>query len=77
MNLLTWKKYRIVKSDNRYLPWKIQERYILFFFIKWWDTPSFAPPHYFRTKEEAFVYLEDELVYNFIEIEKGGGNENS
>ena len=72
MNLLTWKKYRITKSDNPFLPWKIQERYIAFFSIKWWDTPSFAPPHYFKTKDEAFAYLVDELVYNFIEIEKGG-----
>lgn len=72
MNLLTWKKFRITKSGNPFLPWKIQERHILFFFIKWWDTPSFAPPHYFETKDDAFAYLVDELVYNFIEIEKGG-----
>lgn len=71
MNLLTWKKYRIVKSDNQFLPWMIQERYILFWFIKWWSTPSFAPPHYFETSVDAFAYLIDELVYNFIEIDKG------
>ena len=75
MNLLTWKKYIIVKSDNRYLPWQIQERYILFFFIKWWDSPSFAPPHLFKTKEEAFAYLVEILVDNVVEIEKGGEND--
>lgn len=67
MNFLTWKKYRIVESNNRYMPWKIQERYILLFFIRWWDTPTFAPPHLFKTKDEAFAYLVDELVCNFIE----------
>lgn len=70
INLLTWKKYRIIKSDNQFLPWKIQERYVLFFFIKWWDTPSFAPPHYFETKEEAFAYLVEILVDSVVEIEK-------
>lgn len=70
INLLTWKKYRIVKSDNQFLPWQIQERYVLFFFIKWWDTPSFAPPHYFETKEEAFAYLVEILVDSVVEIEK-------
>lgn len=63
----SWKKYRIVKSDNRCLPWQIQERY----FIKWWDTPSFAPPFLFKTKEEAFAYLVEILVGNVVEIEKG------
>lgn len=69
MNLLTWKKFRIVKSGNPYLPWKIEERYILLFFIRWWDSPSFAPPHLFNTKEEAFAYLVEILVDNSVEIE--------
>lgn len=70
MNLLTWKKYRITKSANQFWPWKIQERYTLFFFIKWWNSPSFAPPHLFKTKEEAFAYLVNKFDDDVVIIEK-------
>ena len=54
---ITWKRYRVVKSDSSLYPWKIQERYNLFFFFHWWDTPTFAPPHYFETYMDAIYAI--------------------
>ena len=56
------KKFRIVKLDTEYhiSDYKIEERYTLFFFIHWWGTPSFAPPHLHETYEKAYQYLKEQ-----------------
>lgn len=53
---MTWKRYRIVRNDSSIYPWKIQERFTLFFFLHWWSTPQFAPPHLFEDPDKAFEY---------------------
>lgn len=45
---MSWKRYRIIKTDSEFLPWKVEERFTVFFFFHWWDTPTFAPPHHFE-----------------------------
>lgn len=62
------KKFRIIKNElseegaKAYHPlwYKIEERYTLFFFIHWWGTPSFAPPHLHETYEKAYQYLKEQ-----------------
>ena len=57
------KKYRIVENDlvckDAFHPlrWRIEERYTLLFFIHWWNTPSFAPPHNFEFYNDAVKYI--------------------
>ena len=53
------KHFRIVKEDRvtGVLPYKIQERYTILFFIHWWGTPTFAPPHLHLTYEDAYDYI--------------------
>ena len=53
------KHYKIIKEERvtGILPYKILERYTLFFFIHWWGNPTFAPPHLHQTYEEAYNYL--------------------
>jgi len=52
------KKYRIIKLDTYHpLEYKIEERYTFLFFIHWWDSPQFAPPHLFRTYQEAYDFI--------------------
>ena len=59
---MTWKRYRIVKNDSSIYPWKIQERFTLFFFLHWWSTPQFAPPHLFEDLYKALDYVSSEGV---------------
>ena len=59
---MTWKRYRIVRNDSIIYPWKIQERITLFFFLHWWSTPQFAPPHLFENPDKALIYVSDEGV---------------
>lgn len=56
-----WKRYRIVKTDSRIYPWKIEERYTLFFFLHWWNTPSFAPQHRFERPDDAVNKIIEEV----------------
>ena len=53
------KKYRIVKLDSVYHlhDYKIEERYTILFFIHWWSTPQFAPPHRHPSYESAYNYI--------------------
>lgn len=64
---MTWKRYRVVKSQYETYPWKIQERYTLFFFFHWWSTPTFAPPHYFETYMDALKGISDNVKNPRIE----------
>jgi hypothetical protein len=52
------KHFKIVKEERvtGILPYHIQERYTVFFFIHWWGTPTFAPPHLHQTYKEAYDY---------------------
>jgi hypothetical protein len=56
------KRYRIVKRERvtGILPYEIQERYTILFFIHWWSTPVFAPPHLHQTYEEAYNYIKEQ-----------------
>ena len=53
------KHFRIIKEDRvtGILPYRIQERYTIFFFIHWWGTPTFAPPHLFDNYTDAYKYI--------------------
>ena len=53
------KKYRIIKLDTVYHihDYKIEERYTILFFIHWWSTPTFAPPHRHPSYESAYKYI--------------------
>jgi hypothetical protein len=59
--LFNWKRWRIVKTDSRIYPWKIEERYTLFFFLHWWNTPAFAPPHRFEKMGDAVNKIIEEV----------------
>ena len=41
------------------LPYRILERYTILFFIHWWGTPVFAPPHLHQTYKEAHDYIKE------------------
>ena len=61
---LTWKRYRIVRTDSQVMPWKIEERYTLFFFLHWWNTPYFSPPHRFEYLNDAVKKIIEEVGKN-------------
>lgn len=49
------KRFRIRRRNNR-LPeyrYEILQRHTILFFIHWYDTPEFEPPHAFGTPELA------------------------
>ncbi|MBQ8713077.1 MAG: hypothetical protein IJ551_09720 [Prevotella sp.] len=58
---LNWKRYRIVRTDSQIYPWKIEERYTLLFFLHWWNTPAFAPPHRFEKTGDAMRKVIEEV----------------
>jgi hypothetical protein len=61
------KHFRIVRNnlskeaEKSYHPlrYRIEERYTIFFFIHWWSTPTFAPPHNHETYTDAYQYIKD------------------
>lgn len=55
------KRYRIVRTDSQIYPWKLEERYTLFFFLHWWNTPAFAPPHRFESMVDAKNKVMEEI----------------
>lgn len=67
------KKYRIVKMDSVYhlLDYKIQERYTILFFIHWWSTPVFAPPHLHESYKSAHDYILEQDPRAIIINEEG------
>ena len=58
---LNWKRYRIVRTGFEFYQWKIEERYTLFFFLHWWNAPSFAPPHLFEKYDDAIDKIIEEV----------------
>lgn len=59
--IFNWKRYRIVRTGFQTYPWKIEERYTLFFFFHWWNTPHFAPPHLFERIDDAVNKVIEEV----------------
>lgn len=48
------KKFRIVRRKGAvWYKWRIEQRHTILFFIHWWDTPLFEPPHYFERYIDA------------------------
>lgn len=37
--------------------YRIEQRHTLLFFIHWWGTPSFAPPHLFENDCDAMKHI--------------------
>ena len=69
------KTFRIVNNDwhtdcHHPLLYKIEQRYTFLFFIHWWGTPEFAPPHCFEKLSDAIRYIKEQdsnaLVYDTI-----------
>lgn len=56
------KVFRIVRNklskegekSCKSLRYRIEVRHTILFFIHWWDTPEFEPPHNFVNIKEAF-----------------------
>ena len=63
------KRFRIIKEKRvtDILPYRIQERYSIFFFIHWQSTPTFAPPHLHQTYKEAYDYIKEMLPNAIIQ----------
>ena len=59
------KKFRIVhnklseegKKAFHALLYRIEQRYTILFFIHWWGTPSFEPPHNFEFTCDAIRHI--------------------
>lgn len=63
------KHFRVIKEERvtGILPYRIQERYTILFFIHWWSTPTFAPPHLHDTYTEAYNYIKEQRPKAIIE----------
>lgn len=66
------KKFRIVKNDlacpEAFHPlwYRIEQRHTLLFFLHWWSSPEFAPPHNFEKVSEAVKAIKDEYPNSII-----------
>lgn len=56
------KHFRIIKEDRvtGILPYVVQQRYTILFFIHWWSTPMYAPPHLFDSPFDAEQFILNE-----------------
>ena len=70
-----------INSTNPYVkkafhhPWyRIEQRYTLLFFIHWWGTPSFAPPHLFENDCDTMRHIKkhypNAIVYDYYSENK-------
>ena len=71
------KVFRIIKNELskegekafHALRYKIEQRYTLLFFIHWWGTPSFEPPHLFENDCDAMKFIKkhypNAIVYDY------------
>lgn len=76
------KVFRIIKNElseegakaSHPLRYKIEKRYTLMFFIHWWGTPSFPPPHLFENDCAAMKYIMEHcpnaIVYDYYSENK-------
>lgn len=59
------KKFRIVKNELSEeglkafhpLRYRIEQRHTILFFIHWWGTPEFEPPHLFENDCDAMKHI--------------------
>lgn len=68
------KIFRIVKNNlacpEAFHPlwYRIEQRHTILFFIHWWSTPEFEPPHNFERDGDAFKCIKehypDAIVYD-------------
>lgn len=63
------KRYKITAGGYLNYPYVIKERYTILFFIHWWSTPTFAPPHFHPSYESAYNYLIEQNPNAIIENE--------
>ena len=74
------KKFRIVKNDlacpEAFHPlwYRIEQRHTILFFIHWWSTPEFEPPHNFENVGDAIEHIKEHyqnaVVYDFYSENK-------
>lgn len=65
-----FKKYfKIIKEERvtGILPYHIQQRHTIFFFIHWYGTPTFAPPHLHPTYKDAYNYIKEQCPNAIIQ----------
>lgn len=60
--------YRITNSGYKIAKYKIEQRHTILFFLHWWSTPEFAPPHLFEEREDAYMHIREEDPNALIEI---------
>lgn len=54
--------------------YRIEQRYTFLFFIHWWGTPTFAPPHYFEKANDAYNYIKKHYPKAVIYDNHSGNN---
>ena len=76
------KVFRIIKNKlseegekaPHALRYKIEQKYTLFFFIHWWETPSFEPEHMFENNCDAMKkimkHYPNAIVYDYYSENK-------
>lgn len=74
------KKFRIVNNEihcpEAFHPlwFRIKQRYTIFFFIHWWGTPEFEPPHLFESPNSAAKAIKDKypnaIIYDYYSDNK-------
>jgi hypothetical protein len=76
------KVFRIIKNElseegaKAFHPlwYKIEQRHTLLFFIHWWGTPSFEPPHVFENDcaavKKIMKHYPDAIVYDYYSENK-------
>lgn len=74
------KKFRIVKNDlacpEAFHPlwYRIEQRHTILFFIHWWDTPEFEPPHNFEKTKNAVKHIKEHypnaIIYDYYSENK-------
>jgi hypothetical protein len=76
------KVFRIIKNElseegtKAFHPlwYRIEQRHTVLFFIRWWGTPSFAPPHLFENDCDAMKHIKkhypNAIVYDYYSENK-------
>ena len=74
------KKFRIISNEihcpEAFHPlwYRIEQRYTILFFIHWWSTPEFEPPHNFEFICEAIRHIKEHfpnaIIYDYYSENK-------
>lgn len=68
------KIFRITKVRGAvYYRYEVEQRRTILFFIHFWSSPEFAPPHWFDNAEEAAKYILEECP-NAVILDNYSGN---